>query len=187
MQGIGLREWVALGVLGVGLVLGALFFGPLSNDGGGDGPSPIQLAPTATPTVPPTPTPVPPVALAEPEGSWFMRWFERSSTGAEVRIGEGFVEELALDLPGRPFADTRDDAWRREATQALRLEPGRYTFTLETDGAVRVLLEQTVLLEATDQPQAVRHEITFEHPGGGPSLFIEVRDTGGPTLLRWVD
>src|SRR5262245_40087717 len=121
MHGVGVREWVALGVLAFGLVLGALFFNPLSTNGSGDGngPSPVQLAPTFTPTVEPTATPVPPTVLDEPKGSWFVRWFETTSTGGEIRVGQGFVDSVALDVPGRPFPDTPADGWRREASRSL--------------------------------------------------------------------
>ena len=186
MRGLGVREWVALAVLGVALMFGAIYFGPLSNDGrGGDGPSPVELAPTETPTVAPTATPVPPTALAQPVGGWILRWYEVSSTGSEIKVAEGPARTIELDAPGRPFPDMRDDVWRREATRSLNLEAGEYTFTLETDGAVKVVLGERVLLDVEDGPARNRHVVTFEHDGRASSMLVEVRDVGGPVWFRW--
>jgi hypothetical protein len=193
MRGIGLREWVALGVLGVGVVLGFMFFDPTSTDGGTPTPGTISLgeaAPTATPTpVPgaPTPTPVPVKQLKEPGGEWLFLYYTKSRSGGEIRSGEGFAGRLAVDEPGRPFPDFQDDAWRLEATQSVTLDVGRYGFRLETDGEVKVTVGDRVVLEAGDEGSPKTRTVEFDHAGGTTSIAISIRDTGGPVRLRWLE
>lgn len=187
MRGLGLREWVALGVLGLGVLFAFLFFDPTSTDGSNERPT-ISLGeapPTATGTAEPTPTPVPVRKLDEPSGGWLVSYFERSGSGGELRIGSGFAETLTLDVPGRPFPDVADDAWRFEAKQDLDLEAGRYEFELQTDGAIRVLLNDRALLDEPDAASPQRRTAQFEHQGGRLTLTVEVTDTGGPVLLHW--
>ena len=193
MRGVGLREWVALGVLAIGVVLGFMFFDPTSTDGGSATPGTVSLgepAPTNTATpVPgaPTPTPVPVKQLKEPGGDWLFLYYMGAASGGEVRAGEGFVPRLAVDEAGRPFPDFKDDAWRLEASQAVTLDVGRYGFRLETDGAVKVTIGDRVVLEAGDEGSAKVRTVEFDHPGGNTNIVISVRDTGGPVRLRWVD
>ena len=182
-----MREWVALGVLGLGVLFAFLFFDPTSTDGSNERPT-ISLGeapPPATDTPEPTPTPVPVRKLAEPAGGWLVSYFERSSSGGDLRIGSGFAQTLTLDVPGRPFPDVADDAWRFEAKQDFDLEAGRYEFELETDGAVRVSLDDRQLLDERDAGSPERRTLRFDHQGGRITITVEVRDTGGPVLLRW--
>ena len=189
MFGVGLREWVGLGVLGVAALFGFLFFDPTSTDGGTQTPGTISLGdtPTPTPVVTPTATPVPITRLTEPAGGWLVVYFEAASSGGELRTGEGFDPTLDFDFPDRPFPDIRDDAWRLEASQDLDLEPGRYRFTLETDGEVRAWAGETQIMDESDSLNPRRSELQFDHPGGRVTLKFSVKDTGGPFVLRWMD
>lgn len=190
VRGLGLREWVALGVLGIGVLFAFLFFDPTSTDGSNDAPGTISLGgtpPTATPTAEPTATPLPVTKLAEPQGGWLIFYYEEAASGREVRTGEGFLDRLELDVPGRPFPDVDDDAWRFEASQQLTLEAGRYRFELETDGAVRVLAGEAQLLDEKDANSVQRRTVQFDHAGGQLTLTISVDDTGGPVRLRWAN
>lgn len=186
---MGLREWVGLGVLGVAALFGFLFFDPTSTDGGNRPPRTISLGekPTATPATTPTPTPVPVTRLAQPDGGWLVQYWEDLASGGEVRTGEGFSARLALEFFERPFPDTRDDAWRLEASQELALDAGRYSFTLETDGAVKAWLGDRQLLDEADTEGVRRSELVFDHPGGSSTLRISVEDTGGPVRIRYID
>ena len=189
MHGVGLREWVALGVLGIAALFGFLFFDPTSTDGGTEKPPTISLGetPTPTPIVTPTATAVPVTKLAQPTGGWLVIYWENVASGGEVLTGEGFTPRLALEFFERPFPDIRDDAWRLEASQEVNLEPGRYSFTLETDGAVQAWLGDLQLLDEPDSPNVRQSELQFDHPGGRAVLRIGVKDTGGPLRIRWID
>ena len=189
VRGLGLREWVALGVLGLGVLFAILFFDPTSTDGGTDERPTISLGeapPTATPTPEPTPTPIPITKLAEPAGGWLVAYFQRSASGGELRIGEGVLERLEVDVPGRPFPDVPDDSWRLEASQQVELPAGRYVFELETDGAVRVTVDGKQLLDQADESGTRRRSVQFDHSGGGVAVVVSVQDTGGPVRLRWL-
>ncbi len=189
VHGLGLREWVALGVLGFAGLLGFLFFDPTSTDGGTPPPKTISLGtqPTATPFVKATATPVPVIRVTEPRGGWLVVYWEDVASGGEIRTGEGFVDRLALEFPGRPFPDIRDDGWRLEASQELELEPGRYGFTLESDGAVKAWAGDAQLLDEADSSNLRRSELEFDHPGGRLMLRFAIDDTGGPAVIRWVE
>jgi hypothetical protein len=187
MHGVGLREVVALGGLALALVFGFMFFDPGSTDGKTDvraTPSLGELVPTPAP---PTATPIPVRELKEPGGNWFLVYYERSASGRDTRSAEGFIERLTIDEAGKPFPDFSDDAWRVEASQQLTLEPGRYRFTLETDGAVAVTVGEKVVFEANDDASPQRRDVVFDHPGGSLAILINMRDTGGPLRLDWAD
>jgi|GEM_PF-2273632 len=198
MHGVGLREWVALGVLAVAGILGFMFFDPSSTDGSNKGlvrertvdvaqetrpPATPSGQPSATPA--PTATPVPAAKLGEPGGSWQITYYESSKPGEGVRGAQGFAATLDLDFAGKPFPDFRDDDWRVVATQSMELAAGRYTFSLESDGALRVQAGHTILIDSADNGGRRVQALTFDHKGGHVSLTIEVRDTGGPVFLRW--
>ncbi|MBK9341539.1 MAG: hypothetical protein IPN07_00530 [Dehalococcoidia bacterium] len=191
MHGVGLRELVALGILGLALGFGFMFFDPTSTGNDGKWPATVSLGepvPTRDPSTPAaTATPVPVRELKEPGGSWFLSYYARSSTGSEFRAAQGFVERLAIDEAGKPFPDFTDDAWRVEASQQLTLEPGRYRFGLETDGAVTVMAGDKVVLEAQDSATAQRREVIFDHAGGSVVVLINARDMGGPLRLKWAE
>ena len=189
MHGVGLREWVALGVLGIAALFGFLFFDPTSTDGGTEPPATISLGktPTPTPVVTPTATPVHVTKLPQPSGGWLVVYWENVASGGEVRTGEGYSQHLALEFFERPFPDIRDDAWRLEASQELELDPGRYSFTLETDGEVKAWIDETQLLDEADSPNVRHSELQFDHPGGRAVLRITVKDRGGPLRIRWID
>ena len=189
MFGMGVREWVALGVLGVAGLFGFLFFDPTSTDGGNTPPGTISLGETplpATATPEPSATPVPLTQLPQPTGGWLIEYYESRASGGELLIGSGFAAELDVEAAGRPFPDVPDDAWRVVASQEFVLEPGRYRFQLEIDGAAKVSVGGKYLLDEADHPEMRRSEVVFDHAGGVVVLRFELRDTGGPVLLRWV-
>jgi hypothetical protein len=197
MHGVGLREWVALGVLGVGIVLGFLFFDPTSTDGGSprspvpvptfEGQVEVDSTRTVLPTPSPTPTPVPVHRVEQPTGGWLVTYYQSLSSGGEIRSGEGFVATLDLEFPGKPFPDFRDDAWRATASQSVATSPGRNSVRLLTDGAVRVSVDGKQVFEAPDASSAQERTVEFDSRGTSASFEVEVRDTGGPVVLRWVN
>jgi hypothetical protein len=196
MHGVGLREWVALGVLAVAGVLGFMFFDPSSTDGSNkEVPRDRTIevigstngAPITTPsaTVQPTATPVPAAKLGEPGGSWQIAYYESSKPGEGVRGAQGFAASLDMDYSNQPFPDFRDNDWRAVATQSMELSAGRYAFALEVDGALRVQAGDAILIDTPDSPERQTRTLEFDHKGGRLLLTIEIRDTGGPVFLRW--
>lgn len=195
MHGVGLREWVALGVLAVAGFLGFMFFDPSSTDGRNPTVVPERTVhvigstagETAAPavTAEPSPTAVPVAKLGEPGGSWRLAYYESATPGEGIRGAEGFAASLEVDAPGRPFPDFDDDDWRVVATQSMELTAGRYGFVLESDGALRVQAGDTILIDTGDSRERQTHALEFDHEGGRVLLTIEVRDTGGPVFLRW--
>lgn len=181
VRNLGLREWVALGILGTGILFGVLFFDPTSTESGSDVPPTISLGatpPTATPAASPTATPVPVTQLEQPTDGWFVVFFERSASGSELRVAEAFLE--ALDISIDPATS------RIEASQQVSLPAARYGFELETDGTLRVSVGDQVLLEEKDDGGTKQRALQFDHPGGQLSLVISVAGEGQPIRLRWV-
>jgi hypothetical protein len=193
MRGVGVREWVALGVLGVAGLLGFLFFDPSSTDGKTDfeRTTTVIVVPPGTPTpaahASPSPTPVPVAKLGEPGGQWLVGYYESNEPGKGIRGGEGFVDNLQFDFEGRPFPDFKDDGWRLAVSQSMELAAGRYGFVLESDGALRVTAGEQILIDVPDSPQRQTHALEFDHKGGRVNIAIDLRDTGGPTYLHWAD
>ena len=194
MRAVGLREWVALGILGIAGIMGFLFFDPSSTDGQNpvfDRTATVIFVPPGTPEptahTSPSLTPIPVVKLGEPGGQWLVGYYESNEPGKGVRGGEGFIANLDFDYPASPFPDFTDDHWRLAVSQSMNLAPGRYGFVLESDGALRVTAGNTVLIDVPDSPQRSTHAVEFDHAGGTVNITIDVRDTGGPVYLHWAD
>lgn len=190
MLGIGIREIVALGVLAVAILMGFLFFDPTSTEGDSGTPGTISLGntpPTATARPAATATPVPVHTVARPTGQWLITYFERGASGTDVRSGEGFVPSLDIDIEDRPFLDMKPDAWSVKLSSNIDLNEGRNRFSLEVDGAAKVWIDDVQVAEAANGDKPVRLDVEFEHKAGKANLTIEVRDTGGPVKLRWLD
>lgn len=72
MSALGPREYVALGILAIGLVIGWFYFDPTSTEGGTGGPvATISLGErvTSTPVPSATPTPVPAHTVEQPSAA----------------------------------------------------------------------------------------------------------------------
>jgi hypothetical protein len=191
MHGIGLREIVALGVLLVAGTIGFMFLDPTASEGGGRPAGTVSLGetpPTGTPTPKATPTPLPDAVKIDPPMRWRVTYFDRFFSGGFGQVADGARDGvLLIEHDGPPFSDMRDDGWKVEASVIVALEPGRWGFTLEYDCELVVTVggEEVAAAENPDGPATV--EVTFMHGGGQAGLVIACEDTGGPTLLRWVE
>ncbi len=189
MNGIGAREIVALGVLLVAGVIGFMFLDPTASQGGSDTPPTISLGqtpPTASATPEDTPTPLPDAVTMPAPTRWRITYFDRFISGGFGQVADGARDGiLEIDIPGAPFNDSRDDAWKVDASIPVDLEPGRWAFQLEYDCALVVTLGSQELLAAENPASAQTVEVTFILETGAPELRISCEDTAGPTLLRW--
>lgn len=186
MFGLGVREYVALGVLVVALLLGWVFFDPTSTEGDTGGPvATISLGQPVTPTAIPTATQAPPHTVAKPTGPWLVIYYERGVSGTDIRSGEGFVDALDFNIPDRPFPDFKPDAWSMTASNTFETAPGKNRFTLRVDGEATVRVDDQVVAQVSNGDGAADVQVEFDAKGGAATVFIEVRDTGGPVELRW--
>lgn len=188
MNGVGIREIVALGVLFVAGLIGFMFLDPTASQGGGRPPGTVSLgeAPPATPE--PSPTPLPPaVALPAPE-RWRITYFDAFLSGGYGQVADGAQNSpVVIDYPGAPFNDSRDDGWKVELSVGIDLQPGRYAFDLEYDCDLNVSVGQAAIVAAENPDERTTVTVDFVHEGGEAWLLIACEDTGGPTFLRWVD
>lgn len=191
MNGIGIKEVVALGVLLVAGIIGFMFLDPTASEGGSDTPPAISLGqspPPATSTPDATPTPAEPAVAMPAPTRWRITYFDRFVSGGYGQIADGARDGILLiEHPGAPFNDSRDDAWKVEASIPVQLEAGHYAFELEYDCALRVALNADDLITAVNPDGAETIEVSFTTDGGDPELRISCEDTGGPTYLRWVE
>lgn len=191
VNGIGFREIVALGVLIVAGIIGFMFLDPTASQGGTDTPPTISLGetpPTASATPADTPTPLPGAVAMPAPTRWRITYFDRFISGGYGQIADGARDGvLELEFPGPPFNDSRDDAWKVEASIPVQLEPGRWSFAVEYDCMLRVTLGSDELLAAENPESPQTAEVTFVLEGGDPELRLSCEDTGGPTLLRWLN
>lgn len=188
MNGVGIREIVALGALLVAGLIGFMFLDPTASQGGGRPPGTVSLgeAPPATPE--PSPTPLPPaIALPSPE-RWRITYYDAFLSGGYGQVADGAQNApVVIDYAGAPFNDSRDDGWKVELSVPLAVPPARYAFELEYDCQLTVYLDAAELV-ALGNPEAPEiATVDFVHEGGEPTLRIACEDTGGPTFLRWVE
>lgn len=185
--GLGIREYVALGTLAMALVIGWVFFDPTSTEGDTGGPAAtISLGEPVTPTPVPTATPPPVHTVEQPKAQWLVTYYEKGATGGDIRSGEGFVDGLDFDIADRPFLDLKPDAWSMTLSNRLSVAPGRDRFRLEVDGETKVWVDDQLVAQASNGDKAVELDVEFESKNAAASVLIEVRDTGGPVKLRWL-
>jgi hypothetical protein len=182
---LGIREWVGIAILVAALGLAFVFFDPTSSEGSGRPSGTILLGDTPVPTATPTQTPVRVHAAAAPANGWQITYFQQIRAGSDVRDSDTVVPTLDLNYSGPAFPDLKDDAWSVQATGAVNVEPGRSSVTFETDGAVRILINGSEALKAGDEDGVRKRRVEFDSAGGTVTVQVEVRDTGGPLVLRW--
>jgi hypothetical protein len=185
--GLGTREYVALAILALAVLMGFLFFNPASTENPTELHPTISLGLTVTPTPPPTATPTPVHAVAKPTAQWYVIYYERGVNGGDIKSGEGFVDGLDFDIADRPFLDFKPDAWSMQVANKVDVEAGSNRFQLEVDGEAKVWIDGTLTAQAPNGDSAVKLPVEFEHNAGRANIMIEVRDTGGPVKLRWLD
>jgi hypothetical protein len=187
--GLGTREFVAIAVLAVALLMGVLFFNPTASTGTNKTPGTISLGQivTSTPAPTATATPVPIHTVAKPTSQWYLVYYENGVNGSNIKSGEGFVDGLNFDISDRPFPDFKPDAWSMEVSNSVTVADGINRFQLEVDGEVTVKIGDEVVAQAPNGDSPVTLPVEFEHKAGTVALVVTVRDTGGPVRLRWVD
>ena len=168
---LGVREWVALGVLAVALGIGALFY---AADGGD-----ASIAPR-TP-VPPTPAPAPHAIAGE--SPWTVTFLAAGEP--ETVIGQSRVAALDFEYPGAPFLDVKDDAWRILAVTTFDGPAGHYDAVLTYEGEVSVRFDETEVQVSPAKGKGSLY-LPIEKEEGKPVLIrVSVRDAGGPLVLKW--
>ncbi len=191
MHGVGLKEIVALGALLVAGLIGFMFLDPSASEGGSRTPATVSLGdtpPTATMTPEATATPLPDAVTMEPPTRWRITYFDRFVSGGFGQVADGARDGvLSIEHAGAPFNDSRDDAWKVEASRSIAIGAGRWRFALEYDCSLRVTVDGTEVASGENPEGPETIEVTFMIEGGEPELRISCEDTGGPTLLRWVE
>jgi len=199
MGQLGVREVVGLAALLFAVVVAAMFLNPANSESTGTpggivhgtvvgtptlGP---ETTPTSSPTPPPTPTatPLPPQPLPPIEGGWLVKFFERLSDGSELATTRIALRSIDFSYANAPFGDFKDNAWGLAAETTLSLpSAGRYTFAVEHDGALRVLIDGAEVAAEDDGPSPRTLQVTFEHTAGSATVTVECRDLAGPFLVR---
>ncbi len=169
--GLGIREWVGLGVLACGLAIGGLFY---SLNPGDSNAKPREL---------PTPTPTQPPHAIEGETQWAVTFLERGDP--ERVVGQGSLGKLDLTYPGPPFLDVPDDKWRVLAVTQFEGAAGEYQATITFEGEIGVVINnEPVSITPTTGKGTVVLTITKE--AGKPlPIRLTLADTGGPAVLKW--
>jgi len=185
VKGIGIREVVALGVLGLAILFGYLFLDPAASESPKASGTPTISLGLAPPTVTPTPTatPLPPTPMEAPR-SWFVTFYESSASGNEFKVGEGFRPALDFGYDAGFAPDVRDDQWRLTARAQVDLPAGRYSFVLEYDCALSVQVAGQDIKR--DEPSRLESlTVEFEHDGGRTEINVSARDQAGRFDVRW--
>lgn len=187
MNGIGLREVVALAALVVAIGISAMFLDPSASESKAPPPSMLLLSSPPSQSAPvTTATPVAPAhQLQQPADGWYTEFFDARDGGEGSVTGQGFLEDLDLEFEGSPFPDVRDDLWYVRSTARLEVPDGRSEFTLEHRGSVSVLVDGKEAAQQAGGEDARTLTVSFEHEAGRAEISIEGRDTGGPFFLKW--
>lgn len=170
-SGLGLREWVGLGVLALALGIGAFFY---SLNPGDSNAKPREQA-TPTPTQPPHPI--------EGESQWAVTFLENGDP--ERIIGQGSLPKLDLTYPGAPFLDVADDKWRLLALTTFEGAAGEYQAQITYEGEIGVVINnEPVTISPAKGKGTILLAITKEE-GKPLPIRLSLADTGGPAVLKW--
>lgn len=189
MSGLGLREYLALGLLAVAAVIAFAFFTYNDTEGG-----PVEPTPTAEPAGQPTtgrrgtqpatsPTPLLRESLVKPD-TWVVTPFRLQG---RTRVDDRSVAASGLDqqFVAVPFPDFQDGQWGIAAVAELRVTPAIYTFEFETSARVVVSINDSQVLD--DQGPGLRTvRVEVEQKSRNMTIRIEAFDRPGePLILRW--
>ncbi len=173
--GLGVREYVGLGVLALTIALGAAVYAwP------GDEPS-TPLRPT------PTAVAVRTTASVEPgkstAGRWTLSYYSIGVKESETLVAQGDVAEVHVDAPGAPFPDVHDDSWKLVAVTTFDEPEGDYQLLVTYRGDVKLFVGPDQVGQGSARDRAATFGATF-HKGPAASVVrVEIVDRGGPTLL----
>lgn len=146
--------------------------------GGGATYTPI---PTQTPT--PTPTPGRRIELEKP-AAWVISFYSLGTDDSERHEGTNSLDALDLSFNGPPFPDLRDNSWKVVAETGLHADAGRWVFTIEYQGDVRVMFNNVEVAKGSSGKPA-KLDVAIDVPALEGTLRIEATDTYGPFVLRW--
>jgi hypothetical protein len=192
---LGPRELVATALLGIAIIAGISV--TFLRDDNEPQRSAAELlnataTTTATQTLPPTFTPTPErtpvpenlVAIERP-GAWLIQFADVSARDDSLSVtSTGSRELLDLNYPAAPFGDMRDNQWAVLVEASIRGDEGRWLFTIEFKGSVKIEIDGVLVVERTSA-EVTPLQIGLLHAGGDAVLRIEGRDTDGPFVLRW--
>lgn len=190
MSGLGLREYLALGLLAVAAVIAFAFFtynDPEASSGTGSGLEPTPTLAPATPqrgNAPKTsPTPLLRDTLKAPS-TWITTPFRLQG---ETRINEASTARQGLNqqFAQVPFPDFRDGQWGIAAEATVRVTPSIFTLEFETSARVVVIINDKQVLD--DQGPGLRKvKLEVEQRDREMTIRIEAFDREGePFVLRW--
>ena len=171
LSGLGLREWVGLGVLGLALAIGAFFYSLNPGDS------------NARPRQQPTPTATQPPHPIDGESQWAVTFLE--SGDPERVIGQASVPKIDFSYPGAPFLDVADDRWRMLAVTIFEGAPGNYLAEVTYEGEIGVVINnEPVTITPAKGKGSILLPLTKEE-GKPLPIRLSLTDTGGPAVLKW--
>jgi hypothetical protein len=180
MGDLGTREWGAIGMLVVAILIAATFYLP-GSDNRTLRPISLGEVPPAT-TVPreePTVGPDGVYGVVEPS-TWVLTY---RANGQRERVA---AATLDIAFPGAPAEGFPDSGWELSAIGMTAVPRGAQRIVLTHDCDLRVLIDDEVVFtaEATGEPQ--RSIINFTQDRRRTvRIDIEAKKGDGPFLLRW--
>ena len=169
--GLGLREWVGLGVLACALAIGGFFY---SLNPGDSNAKPREL-PTPTATQPPHPI--------EGESDWAVTFLENGEP--ERIIGQGKLPKIDLDYPGPPFLDVPDDKWRVLAVTQFDGAAGEYQAAITYEGEIGVVINNEPVSITPSRGKGTLLLAITKEEGKPLPIRLSLADTGGSAVLKW--
>jgi hypothetical protein len=181
MGDLGTREWGALGMLLVAILVAATFYLPGSDNGPALRPISLGEVPpgTGTPREEPTVGPDGVYGVVQP-ATWVLTY---RADGQRERVA---APALDIAFSGAPAEGFPASGWQLFATGTTTVPRGPQRIVLTHDCDLRVLIDGEVVFTAgaTGEPQ--RAVITFDQPRRrNVRIEIEATKGDGPFLLRW--
>lgn len=177
---MGVREWVGLLLLAVGVVIAASFYFPDS------GSSAQPRAPSRGQVTTRTRTAVPEGAPIVQPNDWTIAVTRGSNN---LPIDTSVVHSLEIAYDDRPLAELEDDDWGVAAEGRTNASAGRHTFRIAHLGSIRVYVNGELTTEDPapdnddDPPETA---VNFIQASDGPvTIRIEARAHDNHVSLAW--
>jgi len=172
---VGVREWVGLLFLGVGIVVAASFYFP--DSGRSAEPRPRSGGQVTTRTR----TAVPEGAPIQQPTSWTV-----SITSGRNNLPLSASTEQRLDVAydSRPLEELQDE-WGVAAEAQAQVSAGRHTLRLRHTGSIRVYIDGELTADATARSGDDLSVNFIQQVDGIATIRIEVKAVDDEVALSW--
>lgn len=187
MASLGRREWVALALFAIALVIAGTFVNATASpDMAPRTPVLGEPLPAGPSAVPGSASPEPQAGagahhLTTPDAPWTLAYYTSSTNQLQRETRADTLDVVFDDVP----FDLVAGDWHIDAVATFTLAPGQQTLTIEHSANVRIFVDGQELAHASSSGRPRTLSTVFQHSGGPAQIRIIAEErSGGGFVLR---